>query len=82
MTHNSTPHLRRLVLTLTCALLLLSGFSGAITKAYAQTRAYVANNSDHSVSVIDTATNSVVTTIPIDGFPLEVSITPTALALM
>jgi len=61
---------------MTCVLLILSGLSGTMTTAYAQTRAYVTNNSDHTVSVIDTATNTVITNIPIDGFPLEVAITP------
>src|SRR6185369_16200876 len=75
MIHRSTPHFRHLALT-TCVLLILSGLSGTMATAHAQTRAYVTNNSDHTVSVIDTATNTVITNIPIEGFPLEVAITP------
>jgi YVTN family beta-propeller protein len=40
------------------------------------TRAYVANVEDNTVSVIDTATNTVVVTIPGIGTPRGVAITP------
>jgi YVTN family beta-propeller protein len=40
------------------------------------TRAYVANAFDHTVSVIDTSTNPVITTIPVGAFPDGVAITP------
>jgi len=38
--------------------------------------AYVANNGSHEVSVIDTATNTVVTTVPVDGAPIRLAVTP------
>jgi YVTN family beta-propeller protein len=81
MTYRSTPHLRRLVLTMTGVLLILSGLSGAMTTAYAQTRAYVTNRSDNTVSVIDTATNTVIATIPLGtfAFPHGVAVTPDGL---
>ncbi len=44
--------------------------------ANAQPFAYVANQYSAAVSVIDTATNSVVATIPVGNDPVEVAITP------
>jgi YVTN family beta-propeller protein len=38
--------------------------------------AYVANNSDNSVSVVDVATNTQTTTIPVSGKPLRVAVSP------
>lgn len=42
----------------------------------AQTRAYVTNGQDNSVSVIDTATFSVIATIPVGSSPADVAVTP------
>ncbi len=56
-------------------LLAMGGTLGTGT-AHAQTRAYESNSADNTVSVIDTATNAVVATIPVGGFPLGVAITP------
>ena len=56
---------------------LLAAVLGVTERASAQPFAYVANSD--SISVIDTATNSVVTTIPISGSPSGipgVAITP------
>jgi YVTN family beta-propeller protein len=44
--------------------------------AQAQIRAYVTNASSDTVSVIDTATNTVVATVPVGLFPFKVAITP------
>ena len=44
--------------------------------ALAQTRAYVTNSHDNTVSVIDTATASVITTVPVGSSPDEVAVTP------
>jgi len=44
--------------------------------AQAHTRAYVTDEFDSTVSVIDTATNTVVETIPVGAFPFGVAITP------
>src|SRR4029079_16883099 len=44
------------------------------------TRAYVTNGADNSVSVIDTASNAVLATIPVRRFPEAVAIVPSALA--
>jgi YVTN family beta-propeller protein len=44
--------------------------------AQAQTRAYVLNPCSNTVSVIDTATNTVVATIPVGFAPFGVAITP------
>ena len=57
---------------LVLCLLFLSSFGAT---AQAQTRAYVTNASN-TVSVIDTATNTVVATIPVGPFPEAVAITP------
>jgi large repetitive protein len=43
---------------------------------FAQTRAYVPNVGDFTVSVIDSATNTVVATIPVGQCPSGVAITP------
>src|SRR5918993_1225982 len=43
---------------------------------FAQTRAYVTNFSDNTVSVIDTATNTVTTTVSVGAGPRGVAITP------
>ena len=42
----------------------------------AGTRVYVASNSNNNVAVIDTATNTVVATIPVGSNPYGVSINP------
>ena len=44
--------------------------------AQAQTRAYVTNLGSNTVSVIDTATNTVVATIPVGLTPVGIAITP------
>jgi YVTN family beta-propeller protein len=38
--------------------------------------AYVANKDSNTVSVIDTATNTVVATVPVGSAPIGVAITP------
>ncbi len=59
------------------AILLLSIEVGLATiTAQAQTRAYVTDISSNTVSVIDTATNTVVATIPVGVNPFGVAITP------
>lgn len=55
-------------------LLMFVGFGASAT--FAQTRAYVANDFDNTVSVIDIATNTVVATVPVGGAPLALAITP------
>ena len=44
--------------------------------ALAQTRGYVTNGGDNTVSVIDTATNTVVATIPVGSSPQGIAVTP------
>jgi YVTN family beta-propeller protein len=75
MTHSSNSHLRRLALTITCVLLLFISLSGAMNTTHAQTRAYVANTCNNSLSVIDVATNTVIASITVAG-PAGVAITP------
>ena len=50
------------------------GLGTAATEA--QTRAYVTNSQDNTVSVIDTATNTVVATVPVGVNPSGIAITP------
>jgi YVTN family beta-propeller protein len=57
-------------------LLFLFGMTVVAIPAQAQTRAYVANSSSSTVSVIATSTNTVVATIPVGANPLMVAITP------
>jgi YVTN family beta-propeller protein len=64
--------MRRCRLFLVCVLTLCSFPSEAAPFAY------ITNTADDSVSVIDTATNSVVATIPFIGFqPRGVAVSPT-----
>ena len=61
----------------TVLLLVISvglGLGTAATEA--QTRAYVTNSQDNTVSVIDTATNTVVATVPVGVNPSGIAITP------
>ena len=44
--------------------------------ALAQTRGYVTNSDDDTVSVIDVATNTVVATVPVGSNPVAVAVTP------
>ena len=54
--------------------LFLVGFG--TSTSFAQTTAYVTNRFDNTVSVIDTATNTVVATLPVGGTPAAVDVTP------
>src|SRR5438445_13156691 len=56
--------------------LLSMGVGLGTVTVQAQTRAYVTNGGDNTVSVIDTATNTVVATIPVGVVPYGVAITP------
>lgn len=55
-------------------MLLLAAFLGLATSASAAPFAYITNNGSDTVSVIDTATNMVVATIPIGHGPLGVAV--------
>jgi len=57
------------------ALTLLAVVFGAVS-AQAQAKAYVANNGDDTLSVIDVATNTVIGTIPVAGGPQMLVISP------
>jgi YVTN family beta-propeller protein len=63
-------------LSIVLFLLLSTGLGLGTATAQVQTRAYVTTGLDNTVSVIDTATNTVVTTIPVGGSPNRVAITP------
>src|SRR5438128_5291975 len=63
-------------LSIVLFLLLSMGVGFGTATAQAQTRAYVTNESSNTVSVIDTATNTVVATIPVGPVPVGVAITP------
>ena len=72
-----TPTLSKLILgpsirVVMFALLLCFGASATL----AQTRAYVTNSQDNTVSVIDTATASVIATVPVGLSPSGVAVTP------
>ena len=49
---------------------------GFAAPAAAEPFAYVANHGSHNVTVIDTATNGLVTTIPVGNNPVGAAITP------
>src|SRR2546427_8312078 len=63
-------------LSIVLFLLLSMGVGLGTTTAQAQTRAYVANDGDSTASVIDTATNTVVATIPVGVTPFAVAVAP------
>ena len=63
-------------LSIVLFLLLSMGVGLGTATAQAQTRAYVTNDGSNTVSVIDTATNTVVATIPVGGEPFWVAISP------
>lgn len=64
--------LRPAIRVVVFAFLLCFGAGAAL----AQTRAYVANATDNTVSVIDTATASVIATVPVGLGPRSVAVTP------
>lgn len=78
MEHKATPYFRRFALSMTCTLLIFIGLSGVISTMHAQTRAYVSNSNDNTVSVIDTTTNTVVATIPVGFNPAVIAILSSA----
>src|SRR5437763_6549238 len=57
-------------------LVFICGLSAGGNTTQAQTRAYVVNTCSDTVSVIDTATNSLIATIPIGLAPEGVAIAP------
>ena len=63
-------------LSMVLFLLLSMGVGLGTATSQAQTRAYVTNDGSNTVSVIDTATNTVVATIPVGLLPTGVAITP------
>ena len=66
-----TPTLSKHILRCILMLTLLAAFG--VSAALAQTRAYVTNDRDNTVSVIDTATTSVIATIPVGLGPTAVA---------
>ena len=54
--------------------LVLTSFGASM--ALAQTKGYVTNAFDNTVSVIDTATNTVTATIPVGPVPIALAVTP------
>ena len=61
------------VRVVTLALFLIIFTAGT---ALAQTKAYVSNANDSFISVIDTSTQTVVSNIPVGGFPDGLAVTP------
>src|ERR1700736_3417162 len=58
------------------AIVLAMGLALAACPAEAAPFAYVANEHSNTVSVIDTATNTLVATIPVGTIPFAVAVTP------
>jgi YVTN family beta-propeller protein len=58
------------------AIMLAMGLALATSPAEAAPFAYVANGGSNSVSVIDTAANMVVATVPVGSRPIGVGIIP------
>jgi len=55
---------------------LSAGMPSSLSAAAAGSRAYVTNNTDNTVSVIDTATNTVTATIAVGSLPYGVAVSP------
>jgi len=64
------------VSTLPISLRTLLGICSLSLGAYAQARGYVANFGSNSISVIDTSSNTVVSTVPVGSQPNGVAVTP------
>src|SRR5689334_12224813 len=69
----STQAFRTMIRFVTLALFLTLPEASTVL---AQTKAYVTNAGDHTVSVIDTASNTVVATVPVGLFPSGIAVTP------
>ena len=69
--HISSLSVVRLMIMLVCV-----SIGAGLSTAAAQPRAYVANSVDNTVSVINTATNTVIATVPVGLGPIGVAITP------
>src|SRR5215813_91171 len=63
-------------LSIVLLFLLSMGVGVVTTRAQVQSRAYVTNGADNTVSVIDTGANSVVATTPVGAGPTGVAVTP------
>ena len=66
----------RVRLMIMLALLGCISIGAGLKTASAQSRAYVGNRFDNTVSVIDTGTNAVIATVPVGSSPFGVAITP------
>src|SRR5687768_13069267 len=64
----------RVRLSVLALALLLAGFG--VSTTLAQTRAYVGNRNGFSLSVLDTATNTLVASIPLEAEPNSLAVTP------
>lgn len=73
MTHKSIRLIVKVVLTM---LLVTYCISGVVNSTQAQIRAYVANDCNGMVSVIDSTSNTVVNTISVGISPIDIAITP------
>ncbi len=69
-------HARRRVVAVSIGAVLPLLIAGCGGDDEPVTHAYVTNASHHTVSVIDTATNAVITTIPVGSIPKGVAVTP------
>ncbi len=72
---------RKLVSRLAASILTLIGLWGSSQVACAQARAYVTNNGDDTISVIDTSSNTVVATVRVGAGPEGVAVTPDGMRL-
>ena len=59
-----------------CLLLFFFCLSSGANRIHAQSLAYVTHPSDNTVSVINTESNTVITSIPVGDGPLAVALTP------
>jgi YVTN family beta-propeller protein len=70
MTHHPDPRMKGFLLPAICLLLFFFCLSNAVNRVHAQTLAYITHPGDDTVSVINTESNTVITTIPVGDGPL------------
>src|SRR5678815_1434725 len=76
MRHHPNLRVKGLSFPAICLLLVFFCLSNGANSVHAQTLAYVVHPADDTVSVINTDTNIVISTISVGDGPLAVAITP------
>lgn len=76
MKHDAFIRIKGFLLSASCLLLVFFCLSTAANRVHAQTLAYVTHVGDDSISVINTETNTVITSIVVGTNPSGIAISP------